>query len=92
MELQSSQVACVTTGRKWPDGSDGIPPGRVIMLTAEDNLSQTVKPRLLAAGADCNRVFFLPRIRKDNKNRMFLLAQDFDELEEYLRNGGPVRI
>src|SRR5262249_53267244 len=45
-QVQCQYVACVTTGRDWPDGKSGIERGSAIMLTAEDNLAQIVKPRL----------------------------------------------
>jgi hypothetical protein len=56
------------------------------MLTAEDNSAHTMRPRLFAAGADLERVMILNRIHKDNKERMFLLQEDIDVLEEILRN------
>ena len=34
----------------------GVEPINVIYQTAEDGLGDTIKPRLLAAGADCSRV------------------------------------
>jgi hypothetical protein len=56
------------------------------MLTAEDNTAHTVCPRLTAAGADLDRVLILNKIRKDNRNRMFMLAEDLDVLADILRN------
>jgi hypothetical protein len=46
----------VSRGRKMPDGSPGIGPAGVVLLTAEDGLGDTVRPRLEAHGADCSRV------------------------------------
>jgi putative DNA primase/helicase len=91
-QVQCQYVACATTGRAWPNGRNGISPGRAIMLTAEDNLAQIVKPRLMAAGTDCTRVHFLPLIRKDKKERMFLLAEDLEILEEAIVELGDVII
>jgi hypothetical protein len=89
-QVQCQYVACVTTGRAWPNSVAGVPPGRAIMMTAEDNLAQIVKPRLMAAGADCTRVHFLPLIRKDKKERMFLLSEDLEVLEEAIAELGDV--
>src|SRR5262249_2303692 len=91
-QVQVQYVACVTTGRAWPNGKNGIERGSAIMLTAEDNLAQIVKPRLMAAGADCDRVRFLPIIRKDKKDRMFLLAEDLELLEEAINEVDDVRL
>lgn len=57
-------VARVTTGRDWPDGSkNSLGPRDVLMAVAEDDLSDTVVPRLMAADADLNRIHFLNRVR-----------------------------
>ncbi|WLD11900.1 AAA family ATPase [Planctellipticum variicoloris] len=49
-------AARVTTGRNWPDGSPGCDPGSVIIFSAEDDADDTIVPRLIAAGADLQRV------------------------------------
>ena len=52
-------IAAFTTGRALldPPGSPQIrEPINVIYQTAEDGLADTVKPRLVAAGADCSRI------------------------------------
>ena len=59
-------VASVTTGRAWPDGTNGITARNVIMLTAEDCLDQTIIPRLTAAKAK-SRPRFHPQ--KDPQGR-----------------------
>jgi hypothetical protein len=91
-QIHCAFVAYVTTGGAWPDGCNGAPAGNVIMLTAEDCLDQTIVPRLMAAGAACDRVFILRKIRKDNKERMFLLSEDIDELERMITQLGDVRL
>ena len=48
--------AIVTTGGEWPDGSQCDYPGDVILMSAEDGLADTVRPRLDAAGGDPARV------------------------------------
>jgi putative DNA primase/helicase len=91
-QIHCAFVAYVTTGAAWPDGCNGAPAGNAIMLTAEDCLDQTIVPRLIAAGADRDRVFILKKIRKDNKERMFLLGEDLDELERMIVKTGDVRL
>ena len=49
-------------------------PGDVVIATAEDAFKQTVKPRLVAAGADLERVFL---VRQD---RAFSVPEDVDKL------------
>jgi AAA domain len=79
-QVQISWIATVTTGGKWPDGTQCPAPGNVIMLTAEDALDQEVVPRLKAAGANLDRVHILKSIKTDDKKRQFLLAEDLDDL------------
>jgi hypothetical protein len=83
-QIHCSYVATMTTGRDWPNKAKGPPACDVVMLTAEDNTAHTVCPRLAAAGADLDRVHILSKIRKDNKNRMFMLQEDLDVLEHIL--------
>jgi hypothetical protein len=89
-QIHCAEIACTTTGGVWPDGCNSIAVGNVIMLTAEDSSNQTVVPRLRAAGADLDRVHILRRIRKDNRERMFLLHEDLTELERMIANIGDV--
>jgi hypothetical protein len=49
-------ASTVTTGKQWPDGSEGPPIGDVIIVSAEDQPDDTIKPRLRALGADVSRV------------------------------------
>jgi hypothetical protein len=50
-------MARVTKGIDWPDSSKNtLPPSRVLLLAAEDDVSSVIMPRLIAAGADMSRV------------------------------------
>ena len=52
-------TALITTGGKWPDGSGIAPVGDVIIISAEDSRETTLKPRLIALGANLDRVKFV---------------------------------
>lgn len=56
--LLADLAACLTTGRPLPDGTPDRPRG-VVLLSAEDGLADTIRPRLEAAGADLGRVLAL---------------------------------
>jgi putative DNA primase/helicase len=54
--LALSFATPVTTGASWPDGSVCEHCGAVLIMSAEDGLADTVRPRLDAAGADVTKV------------------------------------
>jgi hypothetical protein len=89
-QVQIYYIACATARLPWPDGSPAIEPINVIMLTAEDTLDQIVVPRLIAAGADTNRVHIVKCIKADEHNRQFLLNEDLYRLEYLVKKIGNV--
>jgi hypothetical protein len=52
-------IASASTGGQIPDGRKLKKPMHVIYQCSEDGVGDTIKPRLLAAGADCSKVAFL---------------------------------
>ena len=52
-------AARLTKGKDMPDGFKTSMAYPVIYQCAEDNPSDTIKPRLVAAGADCSKVAFI---------------------------------
>lgn len=55
-------AARVATGALWPDGTT-CPAGDVLILSAEDGLADTIRPRLDAASGDAARVHALTDVR-----------------------------
>ena len=85
--LGKSQVAVdiaavVSTGRGWPGGISNERSGGVIILAAEDGPADTIVPRLMAAGADRNRIHIVKAVKDGaGGERSFNLASDLDRLE-----------
>lgn len=52
-------AARVSTGQPFPDGEQSREPGDVLILNAEDDPHDTIRPRLDAHNADSNRVHLL---------------------------------
>ena len=52
-------VSIVTKGGELPDGQSFSAFHNVIYQCSEDSTSDTIKPRLVSAGADCTRVAFI---------------------------------
>lgn len=49
-------AAALSNGEPLPGDTEPREPVNIIYNTAEDGLGDTIKPRLLAAGADCSRI------------------------------------
>ncbi len=83
-------AARVTTGRPMPDGSPGVE-GSVILLSAEDDPSDTIRPRLEAARADLSRVHLLSAIQTPEGERLPELPLDLPCLKEAIsQNVAPL--
>jgi putative DNA primase/helicase len=75
-------AATVSTGRGFPGGGSNGKRGHVIILAAEDHPADTIVPRLLAAGADLNRVHIVKAVKDGEGERPFNLSLDLDRLEK----------
>jgi hypothetical protein len=80
-------AARVSRGTPWPDGTPA-PHGDVILLTAEDGLADTVRPRLDAMSGDPARVHVLTAIRTGDRERGIDLSLDLPHLEAALKETG----
>ncbi len=87
-------VAMITTAGLWPCDEGKAPKGKVVLLTAEDDLADTVVPRFVAAGADCNQVEIIRMLVPSGgkKERMFSLITDLDALARKIIAIGNVRL
>jgi len=56
-------AARVTRGMPWPSETVEHAPADVLMLSAEDDPDDTIVPRLMAAGADLERITFFEAVR-----------------------------
>ncbi len=89
--ITNTFAAIISVGGVLPLAESESETGDVILLSAEDDPSDTIKPRLEEAGADCKRVYILQAItEKDDAGkptqRMFSLKQDMLALEELLKS------
>ncbi|MBN2582578.1 MAG: AAA family ATPase [Planctomycetes bacterium] len=80
-------AARVSTGVGWPDAPN-VPfePGDVVLLSAEDDVADTIRPRLDAAGADVARIVAINAVRAPDKQgkvsaRPVDLSQDVEYVE-----------
>ncbi|WP_166300412.1 AAA family ATPase [Bradyrhizobium sp. 2S1] len=86
--------ATVSNGGRWPCGEGSTLPGDVIFMSAEDGVQDTIIPRLIAAGADRERVHIVSAATKPDGTgrKTFSLKTDVDLLEEMAKRIGTVKL
>ena len=84
-------IARVTNGSPMPGGLKRREPGNVIITCAEDDLEDTVIPRLKAARADLKRVFTFP-LHRDRKGNLIPLTipEDIARLRDLVKQNNAV--
>jgi hypothetical protein len=95
-QVTASLAAIVTTGGRWPVDRSQCIPGDVVILSAEDDPADTLRPRLEAAGANLHRVHVLDAVilgytgEGQRQNRTFSLQNDLEGLSAKLAELGDV--
>jgi hypothetical protein len=74
-------AARITRGSTWPDGGRA-PQGNVLILCAEDGITDTVRPRIDRQGGDASAVYVLEGVRDGSGVRHLNLALDLAALEQ----------
>ncbi|MGD0290697.1 MAG: AAA family ATPase [Candidatus Binataceae bacterium] len=83
-------AARVSTGAEFPDGSPCVR-GSVILITGEDGIADTVRPRLDAQGSDLTKIHQL-KIKSGDIERQFDIGAHLDQLREKIREFRDVRL
>jgi hypothetical protein len=73
-------AARVSTHGIMPNNVQGIS-GNVIIMSAEDAEEDTIKPRLIAAGANEDRIYSLSHIKEDGEDRPIEIPKDLAAIE-----------
>jgi hypothetical protein len=72
-------AARVTTGAAWPDAPSTLKqPGSVLVLSAEDDPADTIRPRVEAAGGDVSRITIADGLVRQDDGRMTGLSLGLD--------------
>ncbi|MCE9618485.1 MAG: AAA family ATPase [Planctomycetes bacterium] len=92
--LTLDMAARVSNGMPWPDRpNEANPSGGIVLLSAEDDLADTIRPRLDAANANVSRIQALKAIRSvGGTERMFNLSRDLPNLEVAIKLVGDCRL
>lgn len=84
-------AATVSKGGRWPDGRT-CEAGNVLIWSGEDDPTDTLLPRLLAAGADPARCYFVEGVRVAGKVQPFEPARDMLALQRQAQKIGGVKL
>jgi putative DNA primase/helicase len=96
-QLSLDVAARVTTGNPWPDGRGINQVGSVVLLSAEDDVEDTIAPRLVAAGAGLHRITMVQGVEvaiddSTKKRRCFSLQSDLPALGEAIESFPDTRL
>jgi putative DNA primase/helicase len=93
-QLTAFMSATVSNGGHWPCGEGATLAGDVIFMSAEDGIRDTIIPRLMAAGANTDRVHIVESATKPDGTgrKTFSLKTDVDLLEGKAKEIGNVRL
>ena len=86
-----AMAATITIGGRWPDGSR-CAPGNVLIWSGEDDPADTLVPRLMAAGADRARCYFIEGARRGGEVVPFDPARDLGQLLEATEKIGGISL
>ena len=74
-------AATVSLGRRWPDGGEA-PIGNVLLISAEDGLADTIRPRLDLLEADVSKIHAIgTTLKQDGQDVSLSLADHIKQLE-----------
>jgi hypothetical protein len=84
-------AATVSSGGNWPDGAP-CPQGNAIIWTGEDDLTDTVAPRLIGMGANMDCVHLISGTVDKDGERFFDPAQDAVLLSNEIKRIGNISL
>jgi AAA domain len=86
-------VARVTTGARMPDGTPGLEGGgHVVLMSAEDDIDDTIAWRLDIAGADQSRIHHVYAAMDADGEVPITIPQDLESLEEVINKYNAVLV
>lgn len=89
--LTMAMAATVSMGGAWPDGSR-CEPGKVLIWSGEDDVADTLLPRLIAAGANLKNCHFISGVEQKGQSTPFNLARDMPILKTAVQQLGGIRL
>ena len=84
-------AAIISRGGNFPDGSIS-PDGHILFWSTEDSISDVLIPRLMAAGANMERIHFVDKFSQNDISRPFDPSKDMLELEKSAKRVGKASL
>lgn len=91
-QISTSMASIVSTGGCWPVDRTAAPRGNVIIISAEDDPADTIRPRLDAAGADVSRVYVVDAVQEGDSERTLSLEHDVERLRAMIGQIGDLAL
>jgi putative DNA primase/helicase len=93
-QLTAFMAATISNGGDWPCNEGSTAAGSVIFMSAEDGVEDTIVPRLIAAGANRDRVYIVASATKPDGTgrKTFSLKTNVDLLEAKANEIADVRL
>jgi len=84
----------ITTGRDWIDPEKKQPVGKVVIVTTEDGMADTIKLRAILMGADQKNLIVIDGMLKgkDVEPGALSIGLDLPYIEKVIREAGNVRL
>ena len=86
----------VSRGKAWPVSIGGAPvdqpSGSVVFLACEDDVADTVRPRLDRSNADVDRIHVIDGVMNADRAKGFALDTDIDLLADCMHSIGDARL
>lgn len=84
-------ASSITNGGRFPDGAKS-PNGNVVIWTGEDDIADTLTPRLMAMGANLDKVHFVQGVVAEDGEQPFNPCTDMPILQKAIAQIGDVRL
>ena len=84
-------ASSITNGGRFPDNTRS-PSGNVVVWTGEDDISDTLTPRLMAMGANLDKVHFVKGVIGEDGEQPFNPSTDMPILQQAISKVGDVKL
>jgi hypothetical protein len=85
-------AACASTGEGWTDQPNTNAPIESLIISSEDSPGDTLIPRLMAAGADMDKIAIFETMKTEKGEKSFGLDVDLPALHDALASNSNIKL